>query len=596
MNLKFRSRLFLFYLSGVCLTVLLLAAYFINIEADRFRRFTSDQLLIQAKLISLTVRDQLKPASREELRRIVRLAARDAGSRVTVVNRAGTVLDDSISNAAEMASHKDRPEIKAALSGKPGLSIRFSSTLRREMVYAANPIRAKAEIIGAVRLARSIHEQNRQLARLKGIVVFGVLATAVLALFSGLIVAGKITRPISELHRLATRLSQGDLGVRIRYFGRDELADLGVALNNMARQLSDSFNLLRDEKRKLEVILENLSDGILVVDAKLRIILANPTACAMLGTNFENLRNRPFLEAVLNHRLWELIQEAYHSQQALEAELTWYYPEKRQFLVSLAPLKDEAVTGPAGLIVDLRDLTPLRRLERVRRDFVANVSHELRTPVTTVKAMTETLLGGAWRDGEMLSRYLRAIDQESDRLANLINDLLALAKLDSKTAVTAEPFDLAELIREVKERFVPSAGTAPSFTVDLSGEELPLVHGNRDQIKQVLINLLDNAFKYTPAEGRVSLTVRRDGAMVKVSVADTGIGIPNDELGRIFERFYRVDKARSREMGGTGLGLSIVKHIVESHGGEVKVESSLNHGSIFSFTIPAAAVTPSTNS
>ena len=395
----------------------------------------------------------------------------------------------------------------------------------------------------------------------------------------------RITNPIRELQHLATQISQGDLSGRVRFFGQDELADLGLAFNKMSERLADSFAIIRAEKRKLEVILANLADGILVIDQDLRIILANPAAQLILDLDANDSQGRPILEAVLNHHLLELILKANQSQAPFESELVLHYPHHKQLQILLAPLNDE--TGIlTGSIVVLHDLTQLRHLERVRQDFVANVSHELRTPITAIKAMTETLLGGGWQNSEMLLRYLRAVDQESDRMANLINDLLALARLDSKTEVTIEPFDLEELINEMKERFIAVNIPAPAFTVDLPTGALPKVDANRDQIKQVLINLLDNAFKYTPAGGKITLSVQPEAERLKIAVSDTGIGIQFEDQERIFERFYRVDKAHSREEGGTGLGLSIVKHIVENYGGRVEVESTLNQGSVFSFTVP----------
>ncbi|HEX7713758.1 MAG TPA: ATP-binding protein, partial [Bacillota bacterium] len=333
--------------------------------------------------------------------------------------------------------------------------------------------------------------------------------------------------------------------------------------------------------------LENLADGILVLDKRLDLILVNPAARRMLGLDPKTAEGRPVMEAVLNHHLLDLIQQVNRTQEPLQSELPLYYPTDAQLQVLLAPLKDE--TGSIqGTIIVLHDLTQLRRLERVRQDFVANVSHELRTPVAAVKAMTETLLSGGWHESQMLLRYLRAIDQESDRMTNLINDLLALARLDSKTEVVRQPFDLVDLIAEVRERFTPVTPDAPVLKLSLPETPLPLAYGNRDQIKQVLINLLDNAFKYTPTGGSIRIAIRAEAEMLKVMVADTGIGIPEADRDRIFERFYRVDKGRSRELGGTGLGLSIVKHIVESHGGKVTVESKLNRGSVFSFTLPVA--------
>lgn len=584
--MKFRTRLFLFYIIGVGLMTVVLAAYFINFEENRVRATTEANLLTQAKLIAAKVAGEGIKNNRL-LSKTVSEAAREIEARVTVIDSTGKVWGDSIEDPAGMENHRDRPEISKALSGETGTARRRSETLGRDLIYIAYPVKADGRIIGVVRLAKDQQELNRFLFRLRLLIVLSVLVVAFFALFCGRMIIRRFTEPINELQRVALRYAQGDLGERVRYFGRDELADLGMALNNMAQRLAESFTMLEAEKRKLEVIMETLSDGILVVDRELKIMMVNGAAGAILGLGARNVQGRPVMEVVLNHHLVDLIQDVNSRDQALESELNLYYPQNRQLQVFLAPLKDE--TGIlAGSVVALHDISQLRYLERVRQDFVANVSHELRTPIATVKAMAETLLAGAKQDEATLLRYLAGINQECDRLSNLINDLLVLAKLDTKPEINREPFDLVELLTEVREGFLPTTDPAPDLILELPVPNLPQVLANRGQIKQVLLNLLDNALKYTPATGQVRLSACRDGDWIKVVVADTGIGIPQEELGRIFERFYRVDKARSRNKGGTGLGLSIVKHIVEGHGGKIEVESRLNQGSVFSFTLPAA--------
>lgn len=584
--MRFRTRLFLFYIIGIALMTIMLAAYFINFEENRVRATTEANLLIQAKLIAAKVAGEGIENNRL-LKATIAESSRETGARVTVIDSAGKVWGDSAEEPAEMENHRERLEIKKALSGETGTARRRSETLGRDLIYIAYPIKIDGQISGAVRLAKDQQELNRFLFRMKAIIILSVLMVALFALFFGKMIIRRFIEPIIELQRVALRFARGDLGERVRYFGRDELADLGMAFNDMARRLAESFTMLGTEKRKLEVILETLSDGVLVVDRDMKMMMANGAAVTILGLGSRNIQGRPVMEVILNHHLLDLIQDVNRTYQALESELHLYYPQNRQLHVSLAPLKDE--TGMlAGSVATLHDISQLRHLEMVRQDFVGNVSHELRTPITSMKAMVETLLAGAKNDETTLERYLAGINQECDRLSNLINDLLDLAKLDTKPEINREPFDLVELLTEVREGYLPIADSVPDLTLDLPATNLPKVLANRGQIKQVVINLLDNSFKYTPATGQVKLSVRREGDWVKVTVADTGIGIPQEELGRIFERFYRVDKARSRAKGGTGLGLSIVKHIVEGHSGKVEVESRLNQGSVFSFTVPAA--------
>ncbi len=583
--MKFRTRLFLFYIIGVVLMTFFLAAYFVNFEENRVRKSWYENQLIQAKLIAAHFTNEAQLRDPRVVSQTVARLAKVNDGRITIIDAGGKVLGDSMYDYKKMANHLNRPEIQDAISGKTGSASRYSQTIEQDLIYVAYPIKINDKIVGVARVAKEQIALNQLFLRLKILTVGSILLTAGLALFFGGFAMKRLTEPILDLIRMAQRITSDDLSARVRYFGRDELAELGLVFNSMAERLETSFGIIKDEKRKLEVILENLVDGILVLDRELKVILANPAAQKILGLNPHNIHGRPILEAVLNYHLMGLIQEVNKAKTTFESELSLYYPQNRQVQVFLAPLKDD-YGKLVGSIVVLNDLTQLRRLERVRQDFVANVSHELRTPITAVKAMTETLLSGAWQEQEMLLRYLRAIDQESDRLTNLVNDLLELAKLDSKVADNHEAFDLTGLIEEVRERFVPVSGNTPNLQIHYPDGNLPLIDASRDRIKQVLINLLDNAFKYTQPGGQVSISIQSDGSYLKVAVADTGIGIPQDDLGRIFERFYRVDKARSRDKGGTGLGLSIVKHIVESYGGKIEVESELNKGSVFTFTLP----------
>jgi two-component system phosphate regulon sensor histidine kinase PhoR len=583
--MKFRTKFLLIYLGTALLVTAILAAGFFYYGENRVRQSFNRELLVQTRLIARSAAEFVPVRATPGLTGLVREAARVSGARVTVVAADGRVIADSAADYRRMENHGGRPEIKAALTGKAKASERFSRTLKQKLVYLAYPLRHQGQIYGALRLARNQAELERLISRLRLVIFGGVLLTVLFPLGFGVALMDRTTKPILELQRMAAAIAKGDLSVRVRLFGSDELAELGLVFNKMAQQLADSFATIHDEKHKLEIILENMTDGIVALDRDLKIKLANPAARTILGIAALNIEDRPIMEVVLNHHLLEMLQEVNLQQTVSESELQLRFPTDKQLQVFLAPLPDQ--TGRLfGSIMVLRDLTRIRRLERVRQDFVANVSHELRTPIASIKAMAETLLRGAWQDKAVCSRYLEAINNESDRLTNLINDLLALAKLDAKTAVRQATVDLWELVMEVKEQFTPDTDAAPRLEVIALAAPLPLVDGNRDQLKQVLINLVDNAFKYTPSGGQIRISAWAEPGLVKVAVADTGMGIPPEDLGRIFERFYRVDKAHSREVGGTGLGLAIVKHIVESHGGRVEVESSLNRGSVFSFSVP----------
>ncbi len=323
-----------------------------------------------------------------------------------------------------------------------------------------------------------------------------------------------------------------------------------------------------------QALLQTTEDAVLVADAEGGILLSNPVAVALFG----GAAGGTLLARTLSSDLEELYRAAIRRQGGVEREVTLNQPSARTLHVRITPV------SPGEYLLVLRDLTELRRLERVRRDFVANVSHELRTPLTSVKAMAETLLDGALEDAEVAPRFLQTIIRESDRLVRLSADLLDLSRVEAR-GIEKTPIDLTALVAEVASRLASQAEKADiAFTNTLRA---PLIiPADRDEMAQVLVNLLDNAIAYTPRGGHVTLSAVETPEAVTVTVADTGIGILSHDIPRLFERFYRADKARSRASGGTGLGLSIVKHIVENHGGTVGVESEYNKGSVFSFTLP----------
>ena len=410
--MKFRTRLFLFYLIAASLIIVVLSAYFIDFEAKRAYQELYEQLLINTKLIAINFSDPLILRDSKTVTGLAVKLARQTKLRLTIIAMNGKVIGDSIANYALMPNQRERPEIKPAFAGRAGFITRYSKSLKEYLIYVAYPVIVNHRVIAVVRVIKSQKQLSQMVFRLR-LLSGGILFITVLTFCLGWLAIFRITNPIRELQHLATRIAHGDLSGRVRFFGQDELADLGLAFNKMSERLADSFAIIGAEKRKLEVILANLGDGILVIDRDLRIILANPAAQLILGLDVDTSQGRPILEAVLNHHLLELILKVNHSQAPFESELVLHYPHQKQLQILLAPLNDE--TGIlTGSIVVLHDLTQLRRLERVRQDFVANVSHELRTPITAIKAMTETLLGGGWQNSEMLLRYLRAVDQESD--------------------------------------------------------------------------------------------------------------------------------------------------------------------------------------
>lgn len=409
----------------------------------------------------------------------------------------------------------------------------------------------------------------------------------VLSTILGLRVAERLIRPIEEMTRAAQRMADGDFAQRIHVDSDDEISQLAGALNHMARTLQDKVHDIQEERRRLQVVLNNMAAGLLLVDARGRVRLANPSARRLLDFNVDEVGRTP-IEVTKNYQLSEAIDRVLKRVEPLRLEMALVHPEDYWLEAFLSPItrEDGQLTG---VVVLLHDLTEARRVEAARRDFVANVSHELRTPVTSIRGFAETLLDGALEKPGPAREYVEIIGKEAARLERLVEDLLDLARIESRRSERRrEEVDLAALVRRVVEKLEPVAERGKVELSALLPEDptAASLQGDDDQLERLLVNLVENGIKYTPAGGRVEVQVAGRDDKVELVVRDTGIGIPAAALPRIFERFYRVDAGRSREKGGTGLGLAIVKHVVEAHNGRISVESREGEGSTFRITLP----------
>ncbi|HHW39562.1 MAG TPA: cell wall metabolism sensor histidine kinase WalK [Syntrophomonadaceae bacterium] len=398
--------------------------------------------------------------------------------------------------------------------------------------------------------------------------------------------AGGIMRQLGEVTAAAKRIAGGDWETEIRRPEEGEIGELASAINGISRTIKENVRELAESKGRLEAVLANMESGVLLFDGEGRLSLINPAAEGFLGVRAEEVMGMPHVEAVKNYSLSSLIDDVLRSWKPARKEISLIYPQERTVETHAAPIF--GVGGePHGVVVVLYDISEIKHLERVRAEFVANVSHELKTPVTAVKGFAETLLSGALYNFRAAEEFVNIINEEAERLSRLIHDLLELSRIESKGfRLRIEPLELDAEIKRIVDKLKPQfLKKELTLTTDLPPEPV-IVKADRDQIEQVLLNLLDNSLKYTPGGGQVEVSLRQDVGDVVVAVKDTGIGIPPEDLPRIFERFYRVDKARSRKLGGTGLGLSIVKHIIEAHRGRVWVESEPGKGSQFYFSIP----------
>ena len=513
-----------------------------------------------------------------------RLAAAAAdsvtGCRITLIARDGAVVADSRADAMTLENHADRPEVRAALAGGTGSAVRRSRSIGIELQYVAVP--AVGDVpFAVVRVSEPleiVRALNRSLLRLS------LIAAALTLLGTFLLVfwlSGRHAARVAELERVAERIGAGDGAARARERPDDEVGRLGGALNRMSAELRRRLDALGRERDEREHILAHMSDGVALLDGQNRIVHCNHSLASILGAGRPATPGTPLQSFVRAPEVEELLQRARQQGHGVDSDLRLWAPKPRFVRASATPL--DPASGAVLLV--LHDLTEIESLNRVRQDFVANVSHELRTPLTSLRGYAETLLDGGLEDAEHREHFVRVIRDQAERLQALVDDLLSLAELERPEAgLRRSRFDLRGLLAQEVDAVRERAAKA-GLSLELEpGAPLEL-DADRALLEQVLANLLDNALKYTERGG---VTVRAAGAGGRVwcEVADTGGGIPHEDQARVFERFYRVDKARSREKGGTGLGLSIVKHVLALHGGEVSLRSEPGAGSVFRFELP----------
>jgi two-component system, OmpR family, phosphate regulon sensor histidine kinase PhoR len=534
-------------------------------------------------------------ATPSQVRAFVTRAAAPTQSRVTLIVPDGRVLGDSDVEPRDLdrlENHRDRPEVREALQGRIGHDLRTSVSVSAPLLYVAVPVvDGGGRVVGVLRTALPLAAVTSSYAALHRVMLAGAFVALAVALGIGLFVARRVTRPVVQMQAIARRMSEGHFDVRAPVGSVDEIGALGRALNVMLARLREKIGDLEHERARSNAILDGMVEGVIAVDGHDSIIRMNERARAMLGVGTGRGELKPFLEVVRNADLHEIFRECRAAAEGVPVrrELILRYPMPRRIQVNAVPLR--LAGEETGAVMVLHDVTELRRLEAVRTEFIANVSHELRTPLTAIQGYLETLLTGALEEPEHARRFLEVAFRHTERLGRLLNDLTDLSNIElGKVTLRAAPVRLEDVIHSALAIVQPRAD---SGEVTLETDLVPasiIVYADHDRLAQILINLVDNAVKYTRAGGRVTVLARAlNTGRVEVAVADTGIGIPHADLPRITERFYRVDKARSRELGGTGLGLAIVKHLVAAHGGELSIESEVERGTTVRFTVPASA-------
>jgi two-component system phosphate regulon sensor histidine kinase PhoR len=515
-------------------------------------------------------------------------------TRITLVLSDGTVIADSHHNRENMDNHADRPEVMQACEGDTGMSIRYSATLKRDLMYVAVPVHDSTGFVGVLRASQPLVSVYEALRTFAGRLVAAGIAVAAVVVLLSLGIAQRLSKPLKDITAGAERFAQGDLSQGIEIPNTREAARLAAAMNAMAEQLDERIRTITRKSNEQDAILGAMVEGVVAVDQDENVIMMNDAAGKMLGVDPMEARGRSIQEAVRNSELQRFIAGLLDSRSSHDGEISASvsFEGERHIVVHGTTLRGSR-GDLKGVLAALHDVTELKKLENLRREFVANVSHELRTPLTSIKGFVETLLDGAVDNREDRVRFLRIIGNHVNRLSSLVDDLFTISRLEKEGTsggIVLEPSAISPLVSDAVEVCVPLA-QEKGTTVEVSCDSSLRANLNASLFEQALINLVDNAIKYSDSGSRVSISCEVRGREIAVAVSDNGPGISPQHHARLFERFYRIDKARSSKMGGTGLGLSIVKHIMNVHGGRVSVSSEVGAGSCFTIFVPAAAGT-----
>lgn len=590
MKLGIRSKLFAASIGLILASVFVFYAYSRARLEQELTHNIHDDLEIRAKLVALRAHStglKMDPSAMREWDELADELGEGAKARVTFIRRQGEVLGDSsvpLDVLPTVENHSHRPEVIAALQDEVGSSSRLSTTVKKRMLYVAVPLREGGKVVGVSRVAMPLTQVDKSMAVLRNVLAVAVILALGLAVLLSSAAAHLASRTVRRLTETARSLSKGDLDARSGVEGLDEYAELGRALDTLASNLSTSLVELRTERDRLSGILSGMQEGVLLLDPQQRVALVNPALREMLLLSSDTV-GRPLREAVLHPELDDLLDRAKSTQEPVASEVEIHGLKPMHLLVRASRLEG----AEFGVFAVFVDVTEIRRLESVRRDFVANVSHELRTPVTAIRSAAETLQVAA-ADPQAAATFMEIIERNAERLQDLVEDLLDLSRIESqKYILKPERLDIGEAFAEVVRLFNERAARRRVSLLTEVPEGLPELWADPKALEHIFTNLVDNAVKYAGEGATVRLRAEASSDGITLYVEDDGPGIAQAHLPRLFERFYRVDTGRSRDLGGTGLGLSIVKHLVESMEGSIGVESEEGRGTRFAITLPSAS-------
>lgn len=521
-------------------------------------------------LLSKNLAPRIGTTPPSEIDREIKALGKELKVRITIILPDGEVIADSEKDPSTMDNHGHRPEIRQAYEGHTGVKIRFSRTVKEPMLYVAVPIEADGKIIGVLRTSLFLKNINALTNKIKvEIIEFTIILIAAFFIIS-LLISRSLTSSIRKLNEAASKISRGDFKTRIFLNTGDEIEELANAFNLMAENLEENFKKLKTDLSEIQIILSSISEGLVLLDREGRIILSNPAFKKMVGN--EEIDGKFYWEVVRSPEFLDFVRKSREGKESLKGEISFM---GKDYLCSASPVPETNST-----IILLHDISEMKRLERIKRDFVINASHEFKTPLTSIKGFIEALE----QEEKINKEYLKILKRNTERLINITNDIITIASLEAgEEPFSPERINLKEIATTMLKLFEKQAkDKGIKFVIEA---EDVYIKGDPFLIEQVFVNLIDNALKYTE-RGKVKVKVYSKERQAIIEVEDTGIGIPEDQLERIFERFYVVDKSRSRAKGGTGLGLSIVKHIILKHNGKIEVESEPGKGTTFRIFLP----------
>lgn len=584
-NVKLLWQIYPPYMLVVLVSLLTFTWYGTSVIQKLYLDKTANDLAARCQLLSTVLKTINLETDVAEADSLITALGHQIDTRITIILKSGSVIGDSMKEADEMENHADRPEIRKAMQGETGMSIRFSSTLHQDMMYVA--IRSEAKPYYVIRMAVSLSQLSDTLKVIDQKIIWVGCILILLAAFINYMLSQRIQKPIQTMVSGFQKFGKGNLNHRVVIHSSKEFGMLADSMNTMADDLQKRIQTITNQRNELEAVLSGMVESVLVVSTEEKIIRFNKAAKQEFDLSYQSAYGLSIQEAIRHSALQKFIQTTLQSQDPLEEEIVLHETTDRVMQAYGTLLKD-ANEDIIGALVVLNDVTRLKALENIRKDFVANVSHELKTPITSIKGYVETLREGAIHDTENANRFLDIISKHADRLHAIIEDLLNLSRIEQEAGsqqITLTKGNIQEVLQEAKTLcLVKASEKNVELTVEAPVQLVARI--NKPLLEQAMVNLIDNAIKYSPTHNRVLISAAEEGSAIVIKVQDWGCGISQKHLPRLFERFYRVDKARSRRLGGTGLGLAIVKHIVQSHEGTVHVESVLNEGTVFSIRIP----------